>query len=99
MHAASFAEYGFMIFLVENLVDKYGKGENFVKKCQTCDYEQVIHTSGVHTSVGGSLMVYSEEDKFSCPNCDFEASLEVGSKSCTCNNLHKPIPINSHITK
>ena len=47
MHAASFAEYGFMIFLVENLVDKYGKGENFVKKCQTCDYEQVIHTSGL----------------------------------------------------
>ena len=45
----------FMIFLVENLVDKYGKGENFVKKCQTCDYEQIIHTSGVHTSVDGLL--------------------------------------------
>ena len=38
-----------VIFSVENLVDKYGKGENFVKKCQTCDYEQVIRTSGVHT--------------------------------------------------
>ena len=25
-------------------------------------------------------------------------SLGVGSKSCTCN-VHKPIPLNSHITK
>ena len=87
-----------MIFSVANLVDKYGKGENFVKKCQTCDYEQAIHTSGVHTSAGGSLMVYSEEDEFCRPNCDFEASLGVGSKSCTCD-IHKPIPRNSHITK
>ena len=51
---------GFLSFLVENLVDKYGKGKNFVKKSQTCNYEQVIYTGGVHTSVGGSVMVFQE---------------------------------------
>ena len=69
-----------MILLVENLVDKYGKGKNFVRKCQTCDHEQVIRTAGVHTSAGGSLMVYDEEDTFSCPNCEFEACTEVDCK-------------------
>ena len=61
--------------LVESLVDKYGKGEKFVRKCQTCDYKQVIHTGGAHLSEGGSLMVYDAEDRFSCPNCDFETSV------------------------
>ena len=92
-------ENGYKDLTLEQIVNKMKKMRQKYKTEKVCDYEQVIHTSGVHTSVGGSLMVYSEEDKFSCSNCDFEASLEVGSKSCTCNNIHKPIPINSHIRK
>jgi hypothetical protein len=63
--------------LVESLWEKYGKGENFIRKCQTCDYEKTIHTGGVHCSEGGSFMVYDEEEELYCPNCDFEASLGV----------------------
>ena len=59
---------------------KYGKGENFIRKCQTCDYEQIIYSDGVHTSENGSVKVYDGEDKFFCPNCDFEASLGVDCK-------------------
>ncbi|CAB3990523.1 Hypothetical predicted protein [Paramuricea clavata] len=54
--------------IVESLVEKYGKGENFIRKCQTCDYEKTIHTGGVHCSEGGSLSVYDEEEEFYCPN-------------------------------
>lgn len=81
-HYFLMTKYGLHDFswLVESLVDKYGEGKNFVRKCHTCDYEQVIHTDGVHTSEGGSLMVYDEEDRFSCPNCDFEASVGVDRK-------------------
>ena len=66
--------------LVESLVDKYAQGKKSVRKCQTCDHEQVIHTGGVHVTEGGSLKVYDEEDMFSCPNCGLETSVgDVGA--------------------
>ena len=82
-----------LFLIVENLVGKYGKGQDFVRKRQSCHYEQKIRTAGVHTSSGGALMVYDEEDTFSCPNCEFEACTEVDCKSC------KLVSINRYITK
>lgn len=61
--------YKFSIFLVDNMVGKYGAGETSLFKCPTCDYEQEIRSSGVHISEGGSVSVFSEEDEFCCPNC------------------------------
>ena len=51
----------FFRLLVESLIRKYGQGENYIRKCQTCDYEKV---GGVHQAEGGSLMVYAEEEEF-----------------------------------
>ena len=56
--------------LVDDLVQKYGQGEVSIQKCETCNYEKIIHSSGVHHDEGGCVKVYSEEDEFSCPNCD-----------------------------
>ena len=59
----------FFRLLVESLIRKYGQGENYIRMCQTCDYEKVVYTGGVHQAEGGSLMVYAEEEEFLCPNC------------------------------
>lgn len=42
----------------------------YEKKCDTCDFRQEICTEGVHESEAGVIRVFSEEDVFSCPNCD-----------------------------
>lgn len=59
----------------EHLIHTYGEGKMHVRKCDTCNYEQVIHSAGVHSS-GSSVKVYSDADYVSCPNCDEE---EIGS--------------------
>ena len=59
----------------EDLINTYGEGEMHVRKCDTCNYEQVMHSAGVHSS-GSSVKVYSDADEFSCPNCNEE---EIGS--------------------
>ena len=56
--------------LVDDLIEKYGGGETFTRKCDTCDYEQEVRSEGVHVSNGGSIQVFSDEDEFSCPNCN-----------------------------
>ena len=56
--------------LVDDLVQKYGQGEVSIRKCETCNFKKIIHSSGVHHDEGGCVKVYSEEDEFSCPNCD-----------------------------
>ena len=57
-------------FIVDDLVQKYGQGEVSIGKCSTCNFEQKIHSSGVHYDEGGCVKYYSEEDEFKCPNCD-----------------------------
>lgn len=52
------------------LKEKYGDGDKHVRKCETCDYEQVIHSAGVHVSEGGAIKVYTDADVFSCQNCE-----------------------------
>ena len=32
--------------LVEALVEKYGQGEVYVRKCKTCEFEQTVRTAG-----------------------------------------------------
>lgn len=54
----------------EELTQKYGKGKTSLRKCETCDYEQVIQSAGVHASESGAIKVYADDDKFSCPKCD-----------------------------
>lgn len=61
----------------EELIQKYGEGGRHVRKCDTCHYEQVIHSAGVHVSPDGSIKVYAEPDEFSCPNCEQEGVDEV----------------------
>ncbi|XP_046849016.1 uncharacterized protein LOC124442560 isoform X2 [Xenia sp. Carnegie-2017] len=56
--------------IINDIVSKYGRGDKSIKKCQTCDYEKVIYSDGVHTTESGCMMVYCEEEPFSCPNCD-----------------------------
>ena len=48
--------------VVDNLIDKYGKGSTQIHKCQTCEYEENIYSEGTHITEGGSLMVYAEQD-------------------------------------
>ena len=50
-------------------MQKYGQGEVSIRKCETCNFEKIIHSGGVHHD-GGCVKLYSEEDEFSCPNCD-----------------------------
>jgi hypothetical protein len=57
----------------EELTQKYGKGETHVRKCDSCDYEQLIHSGGVHASASGVLKVYAYKDEFSCPNFEKES--------------------------
>ena len=60
---------------VDDLIEKYGGGESFVRKCDNCDYEQEIRSDGVHVSDGGSIQVLSAEDEFICPKCDAYQSI------------------------
>ena len=53
--------------LVDDLVQKYRQGEVSIQKCETCNFEKIIHSNGVHHDEGGCVKVYSEEDKFSYP--------------------------------
>lgn len=71
----------FIFSIVDTLKRKYGEGENSIRKCETCDYEQVIYSGGVHETEDGCLRVYAEEDKFSCPNC------QCDNDNGTSNNL------------
>ncbi|XP_044183032.1 uncharacterized protein LOC122947312 [Acropora millepora] len=45
----------------DDLVQKYGQGEVSIQKCETCNYEKIIHSSGVHHDEGGCVKVYSED--------------------------------------
>ena len=60
----------FIADVEEELTQKYGKGKTSLRKCETCDYEQVIQSAGVHVSESGPIKVYADDDKFSCPKCD-----------------------------
>ena len=66
---------------VDHLVEKYGQGETCTRKCKTCDFEQEIRSGGVHMSEGGSVMVFSNEDEFSCPNCNSNTSNQA-TRNC-----------------
>jgi len=57
--------------LKKNLItQKYGKGKTNLRKGETCDYEKVIQSAGIHVSESGAIKVYADDDKFSCPKCD-----------------------------
>ena len=60
------------VFLIEvhDMCEKYGYGKRDSRKCGSCNYEQVLRSTGVHISEGGSISVYADEDEFSCPNWD-----------------------------
>ena len=55
--------------LVEVLVEKYGQGEVYVRKCETCEFEQTVRTAGTHVNGDkGSVMVFADDEEFICPN-------------------------------
>lgn len=56
------------------LTQKYGQGESYLRKCATCNYEQIIQTAGVHVLTGGVIKVYTDDDEFACPNCECDVS-------------------------
>ena len=41
-------------------MQKYGQGEVSIRKCETCNFEKIIHSSGVHHDEGGCVKVYSD---------------------------------------
>ena len=45
-------------------------------KCKTCNYEQDIYSSGLHTSENGAVMVYDTNEEFSCPNCSIDGDID-----------------------
>ena len=64
-----FTDQNVLVFVVDSLMQNYGHGEVYLKKCDTCDYEQPIRTNGVHVNEGGSVMMYADHNEFVCPNC------------------------------
>ena len=62
---------------VEVLVEKYGQGEVYVRKCETCEFEQTVRTAGTHVNGdNGSVMVFADDDEFVCPNCVMNTPFE-----------------------
>ena len=57
-----------LVYIVNDMVERYGQGEISVRKCDTCDYEQKIRSDGVHVSAAGAVSVFCDEDEFFCPN-------------------------------
>ena len=55
--------------LAEEMAQRYGHGETYTRKCQTCEYEQEIQTEGVHILDSGIVKAYTNEDEFHCPKC------------------------------
>jgi hypothetical protein len=43
------------LILVDDLLEKYGGGETFVRKCDTCNYEEDMRSEGVHISLMGDV--------------------------------------------
>lgn len=64
------------------MVEKYGQGEITIQKCQTCGNEQMIRSAGVHVTEGGSVMVFADQDEFSCPRCGSDEFDEL-SNGCS----------------
>jgi hypothetical protein len=63
-----------LVYIVNDIVEKYGQGEISVRKCDTCDYEQEIRSDGVRVSAAGAVSVFCDEDEFFCPNCNSNKS-------------------------
>ncbi|XP_046861921.1 uncharacterized protein LOC124455277 [Xenia sp. Carnegie-2017] len=57
---------------VNDMINMYGKGESHLQKCPTCDYEEELKSGGVHVTENGAVIVYANDDQFSCPNCSSE---------------------------
>ncbi|CAB4039315.1 Hypothetical predicted protein, partial [Paramuricea clavata] len=67
---------------VDVLVEKYGQGEVSVRKCETCEFEQTVRTAGAHVNGDeGSVMVFTDDDEFICPNCMMNTPAE--KDTCT----------------
>ena len=52
------------------MIKKYGKSQSHIKKCNMWEYEQVINSAGVMNLNSGCVRVYTDDDQFSCPNCE-----------------------------
>jgi hypothetical protein len=53
-----------------------------VRKCETCEFEQTVRTAGAHVNGDeGSVMVFTDDDEFICPNCMMNTQAEKD----TCN--------------
>ena len=80
----------YFLTLVDEMREKYGNGESYIRKCETCDFEMEMRSSGVNVSEGGSVSVYADEDEFCCPNCPeksdevIQVANEVTGRLCVC---------------
>ena len=55
-----------LVYIVNDMVERYGQGEISVRKCDRSD--------GVHVSAAGAVSVFCDEDEFFCPNCNSNKS-------------------------
>lgn len=77
------------------MINMYGKGESHLQKCPTCDYEEELKSGGVHVTENGAVIVYANDDQFSCPNCSSENDKQqpenISGMSYRCNAPFYPI--------
>ncbi|XP_046840216.1 uncharacterized protein LOC124434371 [Xenia sp. Carnegie-2017] len=59
-----------LMILSVSMVEVINPSKDYDDYEKTCDYEKVIYSDGAHTTENGCMMVYFEEEPFSCPNCD-----------------------------
>ena len=45
--------------------------------CPDCGFEDVIASAGTHVSAGGAVSVYSQDEVFVCPHCDFSKRARI----------------------
>ena len=60
----------------------------FMKKCDTCDFQQECYTEGVHVLETGLVRVYSEDDEFCCSNCDGTKNVAEQYQESKWNHMH-----------
>jgi uncharacterized protein with PIN domain len=65
--------YSFDHFLdtAGQLVEKYGGGRSVEKQCPQCNEKLTLKTAGVLIGENECIAVYSDDDKFVCPYCNY----------------------------
>ena len=53
---------------------KYGQGKVFEEICPRCGTTVEMKSLGLHETESGCLQMYSTDEEFVCPKCNFKGS-------------------------